>query len=387
MPTWTSWRLTCCLLSALAGNTWGAPRPLNDTGVDFCLSPTGKTQKQCAGTGQDADSGRDALTPRDGDGRAGFSYARVCHSGELAGTGTCPALPALGDGPDQWGCTRDKVTGLVWELKTADGGPRDLSRMFSHLGDGSPDDSSRYVQTVNAMGLCGASDWRLPTPGELQGLVDFGDQVPRRATDDAWFPQTYHGIESNYWAGQSGLSSGKGWTVEFTSYSLGDGRARQVGTLNGAVNKVRLVRGHQMPTGPGRFTVAGGEVTDHATGLVWRRCLEGQISTDTACEGWPWRGNWRRTISHAQSEALATGQAWRVPNAKELRSLVSDISGEIIDPLVFPQTPRKGQWTATPQDVDKKIPPVAWTLHFLYGYNYLEKISLPFSVRLVRDAP
>ena len=253
----------------------------------------------------------------------------------------------LGNGLDDWGCTKDKVTGLVWELKTADGGPRDVSRLFSHLGDGSPDDSITYVQTVNTLGLCGASDWRMPSPGELQGIVDFGDRMPRRATDDAWFPQTYHGLESTYWAGVPGLlPRGAGWVVEFKSFALGDGLARQTGRLFGQVLKLRLVRGQQPPTGPGRFTVAGAEVTDNAT-----------------------------------------GQAWRVPNAKELRSIVSDTSGEIIDPLVFPQTPRKGQWTATPQDVDKKTPPVAWSVDFLYGDNDLEKISLPFSVRLVRDAP
>ena len=319
MMTWSPLRLPCCLLLAWAGTTWAAPRPINDTGVDFCLNEKGRPKSQCDGTGQDAETGRDALKRRDGDGRAGFSYARMCHSGELAGTGTCPEQPELGNGRDQWGCTRDKVTGLVWELKTADGGPRDVSRLFSHLGDGSPDDSSTYVQTVNTLGLCGASDWRMASPGELQGIVDFGDRMPRRATDDAWFPQTYHGLESTYWAGVPGLlPRGAGWVVEFKSFALGDGLARQTGRLFGQVLKLRLVRGQQPPTGPGRFTVAGAEVTDNAT-----------------------------------------GQAWRVPNAKELRSIVSDTSGEIIDPLVFPQTPRKGQWTATPQDVDKKTPPVA----------------------------
>lgn len=100
-----------------------------------------------------------------------------------------PALKALGGNPDDWACTYDANNGLIWEIKTTDGGLRDIKWNYSWLmtdpqlnggfagvanggnclgGQGC--DTESYVRQVNAQGLCGANDWRMPTIEELNTL-------------------------------------------------------------------------------------------------------------------------------------------------------------------------------------------------------------------------
>ena len=48
--------------------------------------------------------------------------------------------------------------------------------------------TSAFVAAVNAQGLCGANDWRMPTPQELQGIVHYGSYSP--VIDPGYFPNT-----------------------------------------------------------------------------------------------------------------------------------------------------------------------------------------------------
>ncbi|MGE3773678.1 MAG: DUF1566 domain-containing protein [Gammaproteobacteria bacterium] len=119
-----------------------------------------------------------------------------------------------------WQCTRDAATGLSWEVKTADGGLRDRRWTYTPY-DGNPatnggypgyrDTSSgkcvrarmrggscnteAYVEAVNAQGLCGHRDWRLPTYTELAGIAPETTSEARGATPLA-LPDTEEGW---YW--------------------------------------------------------------------------------------------------------------------------------------------------------------------------------------------
>lgn len=135
---------------------------------------------------QDPDVGRDATADDDSDGRAGFSFIKVDAEGR----------PLSADAQD-WSCIKDKVTGLMWERKTSDGGLRDKANTYSWYNpdmntngqiEGSKDggtctgeircDTQAYIDEVNKNGLCGYKDWRLPTPTELYGLLDLGTIQP-----------------------------------------------------------------------------------------------------------------------------------------------------------------------------------------------------------------
>ncbi|NOT83619.1 MAG: DUF1566 domain-containing protein, partial [Methylococcaceae bacterium] len=108
-------------------------------------------------------------------------YSRVSNTGNAI-----PASTALGTNADDWACTYDSSTQLIWEIKTTDGGLRDIKWNYSWFNadpalnggfaglanggnclDGNRCDTESYVRQVNAQGLCGANDWRLPTGDEL----------------------------------------------------------------------------------------------------------------------------------------------------------------------------------------------------------------------------
>lgn len=186
-----------------------------------------------------------------GAGAAGFDFTKISNSGN-----ELPANAALGTGPDDWACTRDNVTGLVWEVKVNDAAHlRHKDHTYSWYNTASPDGNSgalgntgscgstlgeqncnteNYVAAINAASLCGAADWRMPTVKELEGFVDFGRSNP--AIDPDYFPNT---PSSYVWSGSpSANNSSNAWSVYF-----GNGYA---GYNHRSYNfHVRLVRGGQ----------------------------------------------------------------------------------------------------------------------------------------------
>jgi hypothetical protein len=133
---------------------------------------------------------------------------------------------------------------------------------------------------------------------------------------------------------------------------------------------------------PGRFVIKGTEVTDAVTGLIWRRCSEGQYLNGAACDGEATTFVWEDAVAQAVSEAGDTGVAWRLPNAKELATIV-DLTrvGPAIDSAAFPNTPGLIYWTSTPAT---GVPAGYWAVNFdLGGFTLLSHQST-YAARLVR---
>jgi len=129
-------------------------------------------------------------------------------------------------------------------------------------------------------------------------------------------------------------------------------------------------------------SAAGDEITDTATGLVWRRCAEGQAWTGSTCGGSATGYTWEGALALANSTATSTGVAWRVPNVKELQSLVNrQTVSPAIDATAFPGTPSSWFWTSTPYAGNASD---AWRVAFGYGFvGYLNRYY-GNAVRLVR---
>ncbi|QJW84619.1 DUF1566 domain-containing protein [Ramlibacter terrae] len=123
------------------------------------------------GTGVAGSFGRDSdpLTNSDADGRAGFSFAKAPSASNFR-------------------CTRDQVTGLLWEGKATSGvSDAAATYTFSELRS--------FVNAINAQALCGFTDWRVPTPEELSSIVDAG-KATAPTIDTAWFPNQQ---AASYW--------------------------------------------------------------------------------------------------------------------------------------------------------------------------------------------
>lgn len=179
--------------------------PLNDTGIDWWADDRwGFLTSEPEGyAGQDASHGRDRFQHDDSDGHAGFSFTK------LDATGSELPADAL-----TWSCVRDDVTGLIWEVKTDDGGLHDWDDRYSwynpdpdnpYINDGPANpgaicagyvadnpttwcNTSAYIARVNAAGWCGANDWRLPGIEELRSILDYGRYRP--SVDADYFPNT-----------------------------------------------------------------------------------------------------------------------------------------------------------------------------------------------------
>jgi hypothetical protein len=101
------------------------------------------------------------------------------------------------------------------------------------------------------------------------------------------------------------------------------------------------------------------------------------------CSGYPFAGMLVESLERAASQARLTGKNWRLPNIKELGSLIDTSQPDLaIDLTVFPETPNDQMWSSSPYALDAFF---GWAVHFYYGssyYTYLEDIAM---MRLVRE--
>jgi hypothetical protein len=152
------------------------------------------------------------------------SYTKIANNGSIL-----PDSAVLGTASGDWACTRDDSTGLIWEVKAADGGLRDLRKSYTYYDDPSKPqkwnsdhselinptqadivattNSIGFVKAVNVASLCGSTGWRMPITDELKGLA------PK--INSTYFPNTPN---SGFWSGSpDNNGSFYAWYVLFTS--------------------------------------------------------------------------------------------------------------------------------------------------------------------------
>jgi hypothetical protein len=100
-----------------------------------------------------------------------------------------------------------------------------------------------------------------------------------------------------------------------------------------------------------RYTDHGdGTVTDNSTGLMWRQCSEGR-SGPRCLSGPVQLFTWQAALQQAEASTFAGYSDWRLPNVKELASLMElRCVGPAINLTLFPATPPHGRyWSSTPE--------------------------------------
>lgn len=275
-------------------------RPLNDTGTILCsnyiYANDGDTNMRkgdldCAATGatatttgvdsdgypvpagQDAHFGRDAKAMagsliKTGNGHAGFDFTKLDSNGDVL----AQQEAAYGSAQDQaiWDCVRDNVTGLVWEVKTTDGGLHHTGNTYSWYNSDTSNnggsagianggsclgvtgcDTQKLVQEVNAAGLCGKHNWRLPTSEELLSIVNYDG--PRLGFvgvfDPDYFPNIPGPIGNTipFWTASPYASdSNRAWIVTASgsvfSHTIRDSSYTDISGIKENAYYVRLVR-------------------------------------------------------------------------------------------------------------------------------------------------
>jgi predicted lipoprotein with Yx(FWY)xxD motif len=141
-----------------------------------------------------------------------------------------------------WTCVRDNHTGLVWEVKTDDGGIHDKDNKYrwggktakgNGLGTYYPD-WDVLVNGSNADYFCGYNDWRVPTLKELHSVIDYSKNFPT-FDKKAFFTNTIDfGI---YWTSSPFAESDEDAWYIFLGEPLGNKAKRENNYY------VRLVRG------------------------------------------------------------------------------------------------------------------------------------------------
>ncbi|UOG90775.1 MAG: DUF1566 domain-containing protein [Candidatus Thiothrix sulfatifontis] len=143
-----------------------------------------------------------------------------------------------------------------------------------------------------------------------------------------------------------------------------------------------------------QFTDNGdGTVTDTKTDLIWKKCSEGQVEND--CSGGSrQRYNWEAALERVQTINATGGFAgytdWRVPNIKELASIVEQqCEFPAVNWVVFPNTHSGEFWSASPARGNGEL---VWGVDFRYGtveWAFLSRNWSPKNdqhyVRLVRS--
>lgn len=216
--------------------------------------------------------------------------------------------PSYTDNGD--GTITDNVTGLMWQ-KAVDG-------------------KCTYEEAfkrAKAFGLGGHHDWRVPTIKELYSLIQFtgqarGQRAMKLFVDTEYFNQPVgdrrageREIDAQTWSSTKYV--GRTMRNDETVFGVNfiDGRIKGYPKYRPRTrqpNKMyfRFVRGNEH-YGENKFTDnRDGTVSDLATGLMWQKADSGQGM------------DWQRALTYAENLKLAGYDDWRLPNAKELQSIV-----------------------------------------------------------------
>lgn len=218
------------------------------------------------------------------------------------------------------GTVTDNVTGLMWTRST------DINNdTFVNSSDKRfQSDAVTYCENLT---LGGHSDWRLPDIKTLYSLIQFSgkDASTYLGTDTSGLTPfidttAFDRVFGDQDAGDRIIDAQYATSTIYVSTTMnGDKTMFGVNFVDGRIKGypatkskyyVRCVRG-ESDYGKNNFSVtdSGATVTDDATGLVWQQADASST-------------NWQDAVDYCENLSLAGETDWRLPNVKELQSIV-----------------------------------------------------------------
>ncbi len=259
----------------------------------------------------------------------------------------------------------EQVTGLIWTQSPDwnDDGEIDSADKFVFSN------FLAYPDTLNEKKFGGFDDWRTPSIKELYSLIDFMGTDPPVEGDDTTglvpfidtdyfafgFGDTSAGervIDAQFWSSTEYVHTTMNGMDTTFGVNFADGRIKGYGRTDPHGNEMDqyalFVRGNT-DYGSNVFIDNGdGTITDNATELMWTQADNGEGV------------NWEDALAWAQQkndENYLGYDDWRLPNAKELQSIVDysqapdatseEKQGPAIDPVFNITENASHFWTGT----------------------------------------
>ncbi|GHB58870.1 hypothetical protein GCM10008107_04950 [Psychrosphaera saromensis] len=208
------------------------------------------------------------------------------------------------------GTIADNVTGLMWQ--------QDLTEKLTY---------EQAQQKVKNFNLGGYNDWRIASVKELYSLIQFtgtvmGEKAITPFIDTGFFTQPLgdssqgeREIDAQVWSSTEYV--GKTMKNDDTVFGVNfvDGRIKGYPKYNPRTHEAnkmyfRFVRDNK-DYGKNKFVDNNdGTITDTATGLTWQKADSAQGM------------NWQDALEFSNNLELGGHDDWRLPNAKELQSIV-----------------------------------------------------------------
>ena len=239
------------------------------------------------------------------------------------------------------GTITDNVTGLVWQ-QLANNGYFDWTS------------ANTYCSNLT---LGGVSGWRLPSLIELIGLLNYGNS-------NSYIDSSYFLAGGGYWSTTSdAYNNSAAWALWFVPSTNNGVAYSKTGDFMG----VKCVRGGE--GAPALVDNSNGTVTDNSTLLTWQQNESPTMS-------------WQDALTYCEGLSLAGQTDWRLPNIKELASLVDYAKyNPAINKLLFANATPTAYWSSTTDPYYKK----KWFVDFIYGQmqDWADASSL-YKARCVR---
>ena len=141
--------------------------------------------------------------------------------------------------------------------------------------------------------------------------------------------------------------------------------------------------GDALVTPSSRFTVnSDGTVIDNLTNLMWQRCSAG-LAGNNCDVGLLSTTPWLTAVVIAKDSQFAGHTDWRLPNIKELASIVErSCDDPSINTEIFPNTLASEYWSSTPL---ASFSNQSWQVEFDTGEDTFNLRTTSAAVRIVRD--
>ena len=216
------------------------------------------------------------------------------------------------------GTITDLKTGLIWQ--------QSVNEKISF---------SETFTNAETLSLGGFDDWRVPSIKELYSLMDFNgvtgmneyDSIPYLNSEffDFDYGDTSAGerfIDAQYWSSTEYVSTTMNNDPTVFGVNFADGRIKgypKSDPFSGGdkLMFIRYVRGNT-DYGMNDFVDNGDDtIFDQATGLTWMQYDSGTYENNLSGAL-----NWEEALDWAENLDYAGYDDWRLPNAKELQSIV-----------------------------------------------------------------